>query len=91
MKAIALLLLLAACAPLPTKPIERQVETVTVEKPVPVPCIAAADIPPKTPTVMDPKADAARKAAAAYVDMHNLVQENDTLRALLVQCSQQGN
>jgi len=86
---VVLASLLAGCAELPRKPVAVQVRTVEVPRIVPVPCVAAADIPPRTPTAMpDARADAARKAAGAYVDMRNLVRENDELRALLTACTQ---
>ena len=85
---VGIIVTFAGCADVPPKPVAVQVRTVEVPKAVPVPCVAAEDIPAKTPTAMpDPKADAARLAAGASADLHNLVAENDKLRALLISCT----
>lgn len=84
---VAAITAVAGCADLAKRPVAVQVKTVEVPRVVPVPCVAAEDIPPRTPTAMpDPKADVARKAAGAYVDLHNLAAENEQLRALLIPC-----
>jgi hypothetical protein len=82
---------LAGCAAVGPKPVAVEVHTVAAPTAVPVPCVAASDIPPRTATAMpEPQADLARKAAGASVDAHNLVAENEQLRALLIQCSSGG-
>jgi hypothetical protein len=79
---------LGGCAELTQKPVAVQVKTVDAPRAIPVPCVYPTDIPPKTPTAMpEPGADAARKAAGASADLHNVVAENDKLRALLVPCT----
>lgn len=87
--AVAMLCIwLFGCATLEPKPVAVQVKTVEVPKAVPVPCVDAADIPATTPTAMpDASADAARLAAGASADLHNLVAENAKLRALLISCT----
>lgn len=88
---VVVLLALVGCADVAQKPVAVQVKTVEVPKAVPVPCVAPEDIPPRTPTAMpDASADAARLAAGAAADVHNLVAENDKLRALLISCTMKG-
>lgn len=85
---VVVLVALFGCAEAAPKPVAVQVRTVEVPKLVPVPCVDAADIPAQAPTAMpDPKADAARLAAGASADLHNLVTENAKLRALLLPCT----
>ena len=91
MKILLVVMLLAGCATVPPGrviPPGVEVRTVEVPKIVPVPCIKAEEIPPPTPTAMPaPDADDVRLLAGAYVDLHNVVQENDDLRKLLTQCA----
>lgn len=88
---VTVVILIAAttgCETVQRKPVAVEVRTIPAPTAVPVACIDPAEVPPKTPTVMpDPKADIARKAAGAYVDMRNLYLENERLRALIAQCT----
>lgn len=88
---VLLALLLAGCATVPTI-LTTEVRTVEVVKPVPVSCIKAADIPPKTQTAMPPpEADVGAKAAGASADVRQLENENAQLRAALLACSTLGD
>jgi hypothetical protein len=88
----AIVLALSGCATTPRPPVAVQVKTVEVVKAVPVPCVTPEEIPPRAAKVSpDPaKSDLARKVAGLYVDFKNLFNENEQLRALLVQCTQGG-
>jgi hypothetical protein len=82
-------LLVSACVTDPAKPeILTRVQTVTVTKEVPVPCVSESEIPPETPTSFpDQPADSYRNASAASADYREMFTENRKLRAILVKCT----
>lgn len=85
----AVVWLLTGCASTPATPdLTTQVRTVTVDRPVIVPCVKPADIPPKPGTAMpEPSAGIKRLAAGASADVRALQAYADELRAALVACT----
>lgn len=86
--AIVAVVMLAGCATQPT--LTTAVRTVTVDRPVAVPCIAPADIPAEPATAMpDSHAGVKRLAAGASADARAEYVYAAQLRAALIACSQQ--
>jgi hypothetical protein len=84
-------LLLTACAADPSKPdAVRPVETVTVERPVPVPCLKASDIPARpVPTSIDTNAAGTEQlAAAAIADLRRYDLYAKEADAVMRKCAQ---
>jgi hypothetical protein len=79
--ALILCSILAACSTTP------QIETVTVEKPVPVACVKEIPDPP-TPPVIAADADIEQKAAWAVLRIRQLQQYANELRAILLACKE---
>ena len=73
--------ILAACSTTP------QIETVTVEKPVPVACVKEIPPEPDAP-VIAPDADLEQRAAWFRVRVHQLQQYANELRAILLACKE---
>lgn len=87
-RAVLLILLLGACAPVETRPPETRTQTVEVRVPVPVPCFTEAErpvLPPPTPIDID-RATVDQMAAAMAAD--DLAEQTYTklVDALFLQC-----
>ena len=73
--------ILAACSTVP------RVETVTVEKPVPVSCVKAIPDAPEVPDIA-PDADMEQRAAWFRLRLQQLQQYVNELRAILLACKE---
>lgn len=80
-------LALAACSSMPVVPPVPAIQTVMVDKPVPVACVTADQLPtvPISP-MPDPSADVRQLAAGAAADLRLQVAYAAELRALLLAC-----
>lgn len=85
MKGVMLVLLLAGCATAPTVP---GVETITVDKPVPVACLTPDQVP-QAPAKAAPKAGASldQKAAAVGIELDQWRKYGAVATPLLQSCS----
>lgn len=87
-----LLFVLAACAPIETKPPEQRTQVVKAETPIAAPCFTEAERPVLAPpTPVDPEtATTEQLAAAELADAEALRDYSRAVDALFIRCLQKG-